>query len=333
MKASEAQILKYRREKMNDVLGMGRFRRTVSVLALGAIILSACTVNPGTETAGTEVPPTSSAVIETAEVTATPEQSYSEIVVEGVTGVKPEFLLNGNLEVNQEMGEKFYTEFLDALARNEQNRDYMVALLGQNPDGAKLLDYLKNNDYIMPAGLNLPYRIRPGYVRIGRNPIAEEIKLDTVKGVAFGPNEWNGNTAGITDYVNALKTYAGLWVTDSTYTCQYLGWGIDPEDNRLVLVAGAKTLPPVEQYPRTEGVTIGGRDGSFVFDRDAKLALGDWLQIIKLLETYRDNSGTAWQAATPFGCSCDMQETSGVCDDDVEEFLGGSENHMFIPGR
>ncbi len=304
------------------------------VFMMTSITATSCTpinnesVTTNTLSVQAAVEPTVKPTVKPTEVA---EQAESEIVIEGLTGVKPDFLLNGNLKINKEMGEKFYDNFLDALAKNKQNEEYMVELLGENPDGTKLLDYLKKNDYILSAGLNLPYRYTAGYVRMGRNPIKEEIKLDTVKGVAFGPNEWNGNTAGITDYVSSLKTYGSLWVTEGTYTFQYLGWGIDPEDNRLVFVAGAKTLPPVDKYPWTKEMAVGGEDGNFDFDRDSKVVLGEWLQTTRLLRTYKDQ--LLWQVATPFGGTCDSQISSAVCNDDVEEFLGGGGASMFEPVR
>jgi len=319
--------------------------QAATALIIASMILAACT-NPTqvsateviypTQPVATEVSPTpiyaTSTAMETPEATAMPEQAENEIVIEGLTGVKPDFLLDGKLEIKEELGRKFYGDFLDALAKNEQNQKYMAALLGENPDGAKLLDYLQKNDYVLPAGLNLPYRHDPGYVKLGNNPIKEEIKLDTIKGVAFGPNEWNGNTAGITDYVNSLKTYGSLWVNDGMYTCQYIGWAIDSRDNRLVFVAGAKTAAPIDKYPWTEVMAIGGGDGNFDFDRDSKIVIGEWLQIIKLLKVY-ENGGTAWQVAVPFLSLCGEQETSAVCDIDVANFLGDSEKNMFELGR
>jgi hypothetical protein len=288
----------------------------------------------------TETPPQVEPTVEPT-VTMTPEptateviQPDSEIVVEGLTGVKPDFLLGGNLEIKEEMGKKFYTEFLDALAKNNENQEYMVGLLGQNPDGAKLMDYLRNNNYVLPAGLNLPYRYQAGYVRLGRNPIKEEIKLDTVKGVAFGATEWNSNAAGIVDYVNSLKTYGSL-ISTSDIAYHYLGWAIDVRDGRLVFVAGSKALYNSNILDIWENYIIGGGDGGFNFDRDAKVVLGEWLQIAKLLETYvyDGKHGNIWTVAFPFGEACGEQETSGVCDDDIAEFLGSSEESMFRPGK
>lgn len=258
----------------------------------------------------------------------------NEIVIEGATGVSAEFLLDGNLIINEEAGRKYYADFINSLAGNEQNRDYMVGLLGANPDGNKLLDYLKTNDYVLPPGLNLPYETLPGYVNFGENPIAESIKLDTLKIIVFGNNQWNSSSNEVLkEYVTSLKSYRGLWHTSITYLAQYCGWAIDLKDNRLVIVAGSKEAAPFEKYPHTENITIGGSDGSFDFERDSIVATAELIQINKLLKVYSDEVGnihTEVSILSPF--TCGVQESSGICNEDITQIFGEGKN-MFEPGK
>ena len=130
----------------------------------------------------------------------------NEIVIEGVTGVSAEFLLDGNLKINEEAGRKYYEDFINSLANNNENKDYIVGLIGNNPSGNKLLDYLRKNEYILPSGLNLPYM--HGFsdmVKLGDRPIEEPIKLDTFKIVVFGSNEWKTDFGQIREYLTSLK--------------------------------------------------------------------------------------------------------------------------------
>lgn len=101
--------------------------------------------------------PATSLIVEGQSLVRDFEIVENEVVIEGTTGVSAEFLLDGNLKINEEAGRKYYLDFINSLAGNEQNRDYMVGLIGASPNGNKLLDYLKNNDYTLPSGLNLPY--------------------------------------------------------------------------------------------------------------------------------------------------------------------------------
>lgn len=263
----------------------------------------------------------------TAEATA---ESETAINVEGTTGIKSEFLLDGNLEINKEAGNKYYLDFINSLAGNEQNKDYMEQLLGPNPDGAKLLEYLKNNDYTLPPGLNLPYQSRAGHVKIGNNPINESIRLDTLKIVVYGPQQWNNDSNGLKEYISSLKSYGGLWTASSSYSVQCFGWAIDVNDNRLVMVAGAKEVAP-EKYPSTVKMTIGGTDGNFDFEKDSLVASGELIQINKILREYNPNSD-AFSLVAALSSLCGVQETSGVCENDIIQFFGEGEN-LFDPGK
>jgi len=254
----------------------------------------------------------------------------NEIVIEGATGVSAEFLLDGNLKINEEAGRKYYLDFINSLAGNEQNSDYMVGLLGANPDGNKLLNYLKENDYTLPPGLNLPYERMPGYVNFGNNPVEEPIKLDTLKIVVFGSNQWNSSSNEVKEYVTSLKSYRGLWLSAEYPAIQYMGWAIDLRDNRLVIVAGSKENAP-EEYPITEKKTIGGFDGSFNFERDSMVASGELIQVNKLLKVYSDEVGNIYMSTSVFTRSiCENQNTSGICVEDITQIFGEGKT-MFEP--
>ena len=268
--------------------------------------------------------PATSLIVEGQSLVRDFEIVENEVVIEGTTGVSAEFLLDGNLKINEEAGRKYYLDFINSLAGNEQNRDYMVGLIGASPNGNKLLDYLKNNDYTLPSGLNLPYVKTAGYVNFGQNPIEESIKLDTLKIVVFGPNQWNSDFGGVKEYVTSLKLYKGLWVSSPSISVQYSGWAIDLKDNRLVMVAGAKDFSP-ENYPNVERMTIGGLNGSFTYERDSAVASGELIQINKLLRLYNKNS-PAFVVVSTFGVSCGVQEQSSICDDDITQLFGEGKN-------
>jgi len=255
----------------------------------------------------------------------------NEIVVEGATGVSAEYLLGGNLRINEEAGKKYYEDFINSLAGNEQNKDYFLALLGGNPDGNKLLDYLRKNDYFLPPGIFLPYYSGlPGYIKIGRMPIEESIRLDTVKVVVFGAREWKSDLGLIREYLYSLKSYDGLGVISPSTEFQYFGWVIDLKDNRLVIVAGSKQLAN-NKYPHQEKMTVGGYDGNFIFERDSLVASGMLIQIIKLLKVYDPNMGT-FSHASVLSSLCGNQETSGVCEEDITQFFGQGKT-MFEPAK
>ena len=256
----------------------------------------------------------------------------NEIVIEGSTGVSSEILLDGNLAINKEAGDKYYRDFVDSLAKNEQNKDYMEGLLGTNPNGTKLLDYLKKNDYTLPPGLNLPYAIGAYQARLGDRPINEPIKLDTLKIVVYGSMEWKTNLGGVKEYISSLKTYAGIWTSSTSIQC--FGWGIDSKDNRLVMVAGAKNVASeTAKYPWTEMMTIGGTDGNFDFDRDSLVASGELIQINRLLKAYKPYGGNTFTSVHVFGGSCELQQvTSGVCLPDISAFFGQGKT-LFEPAK
>ena len=275
--------------------------------------------------------PKTGQIVEGMTVVSDIEVVESEIVIEGATGVSSEILLNGNLAINKEAGDKYYRDFVDSLAKNKQNKNYMEVLLGANPNGTKLLDYLRKNDYTLPSGLNLPYAIGSYKVMLGNKPINEPIKLDTLKIVVYGSREWNANLGGVKEYISSLKTYAGIWTSNPSIQC--FGWGIDLKDNRLVMVAGAKEIAPVAKYPWTEMQTIGGADGNFDFERDSLVASGELIQINKLLKEYNADKGNTFTYADVFGGTCDIQQvTSGVCLPDITTFFGQGKT-MFEPSK
>ena len=259
------------------------------------------------------------------------EVKENEIVIEGATGVSSEFLLEGNLKINEEAGRKYYLDFLDSLAVNEQNKEYLVSFLGANPTGNKLLYYLKKHDYVLPPGLNLPYNGRlPGYTIIGKRPIEESIRLDSLKVVVFGPSQWDGDISGIREYITSSKSYDGLWVSGSL-AIQYFGWAIDLKDNRLVMVAGAKNTAN-KKYPHQEKMTVGGYDGSFNFERDSAVASGMLIQTNRLFKVYNPKIGNTYIVVGVFSTLCGVQKTSMICNEEITQLFGQGET-LFEAGK
>lgn len=282
------------------------------------ILTETCTPTP--ENTETELP--------TQTPTATPDPVIT-LQNESLTGIKEDFLLAGKLRINQKSANKDYVDFINSLATNKQNKDYMVKLLGANPYGEKLLSFLRKNDYILPPGLNLPYQSRGGYVKLGNNPIKDSIKLDTIKIVVFGPEQWNSDLGGVKEYIASLKSYAGFWVVSNSSSIQYFGWGIDLRDDRLVFVAGSKDNA-IQKYPHTEKMTIGGYTGTFDFDRDSSVASGEIIQINKVLKKYNDRTGNVFTVVSVLASLCGEQITSGICEEDISQLFGLGKN-LFDP--
>jgi len=254
--------------------------------------------------------------------TATPEALV--ITPEGVTGVKKEFLFDGNLTVNKEAGEIFYAQFLDAWAKNKQNSDFFTKLLGPNPDGAKFLAYLKSHNEVLPKGTYLPRKgDYPGLVELGTySPIDQDITLDTIKVVVFGPKQWKENTSGIQDYINSMISKPGSktsLISDGSEALEYFGWTIDPTDNRLVLAAGSQSSVKDCTGCTAPGLasgTLGGYDGSFNPIRDARLATALVMIQNKVLENYTEKGFTAGVYDPILG------KTMIVMPDDIDNMFG-----------
>lgn len=217
-------------------------------------------------------------------------EAENSVVMEGLNCVKDVYCLGGNMVVSSEDGQDFYRRFIHAFAISEANRDYFVNLLGGEPSGDKLLEYLRENNYYLPGGFKVPSNNRPGYVKFIDHPAFKDgVKLDAFRVVVYDWDDWGKNTFGVRDYVeSSLHGQTNLLTVSPSSSDVVYGLRLD-KDNRLVFISGSKEKPYSAKWER---YTLGGSDGNFDTERDTLKATADLETLLAIFAYYtRDGSG------------------------------------------
>ena len=240
----------------------------------------------------------------------------NEIKKGSVVCVAKEYCMNGQMEVDQEIGKMFYDRFMDALVNTKANSEYFNNILNGDVSLESLKNYLEKNNGMIPSGLKMVGIFKAGYYCKMNYLLDTPINVSAIKTIVFGPNEWRNNISGISEYIESYDKAVLINPFNTTnYAWTYFGWYVD-ENNYLVLVNGSKDkdeIPPLG-YP----AIIGGENGEYVPDHDNKAATGQALGLVKFMELSRSE-----EYGYPIIPFYDLMPEFSVGESDIQRLLGG----------
>lgn len=178
---------------------------TKTILFIGIfLVVSSCAPKPSP----IAIEATETALIPTLTPTATEAPQYEP----GTVVLDPEYSFDGQIEIIEENQEAFYNNLLDSLIRI--NRDYFKALKTSQgvevTDVASLRIYLGENDWIIPAGLQIPVMSPKGgllAVELSQ-PLIKSVSLQNVVFFLIDYSEYqNSIDKGYTNSNNLFAIY------------------------------------------------------------------------------------------------------------------------------
>lgn len=193
----------------------------------------------------------------------------------GTVVLNPDYSFNGQIEIMDENNQAFYDNFLDSIIRI--NRDYFKAL--QTKEGVAVTDteslktYLKENNWLVPPGLQIPIKSGDLSVELSE-PISEQVSLKNLDISVIQVSEYNNVKNGYIRDENLFTVYSNN--TGSGGAQKGLGLGIgftihkETDYDTVSLIIARRTttgdvgFPPEGQALSDENIKLFNKYLSFI---------------------------------------------------------------------